>query len=93
MLLTLQVYVLLSNKDAMQNLWLHLTEKNLHTDCSYGYGTFDELVKEKGSIDYNSYEVLTDDNFVLRMFRIFPKNTDIKNYKPLKGVVLLMHGL
>ena len=83
----------LSNNEIIQNLWLNLTEKNLQTDCSYGYGTFDELVKEEGSIDYYSYEVLTDDNFVLRMFRIFPKNTDIKNYKPLKGVVLLIHGL
>ena len=75
------------------NFWAHLQEKNKNTDCSSGYGTFDELVEEKQVIDYAPYTVITDDNFLLKMFRIFPKNVDIKKYKPSKGVALLMHGL
>jgi len=62
---------------------------NPDQNCYTGYGTIDELVKQH-KIHYTIYEVITKDNYILRMFRLKSKNLF---FKPTKGVALFIHGL
>jgi len=45
-------------------------EINPNQSCNFGEGTFSELAKER-KIMYHEYDVETEDNFVLKVFRIF----------------------
>ena len=67
-----------------------MTLNNHHTTCIYdASNNFTTLVKERG-YRYEEHDIITSDNYILKLFRILPKKFF---EKPKRKVVFLLHGL
>lgn len=65
-------------------------QTNPQPTCKSGYGTMDELCKYH-NINYDTHDVHTPDNYIVKMFNLKPKKFNSKH--KTKGVALLIHGL
>lgn len=75
-----------ANRYSLTQFFSGLFEKNPDQQCNSGYGTFDALVSQHKGLSYQSYQAITKDNYILKMFRVYPENTNLRTYKPVKGV-------
>jgi pimeloyl-ACP methyl ester carboxylesterase len=84
-------YSLTADDKPVNGYWLaeyfrDLGQKNPDQQCNSGYGTFDALVSQHKGLSYQSYQAITQDNYILKLFRVYPENTNLRTYKPAKGV-------